>query len=338
MIHHAGGSTDSHTVPLISIIIPTCSPRIPLKSCLDSLCHQTLSAEQYEIIVVNNGGMAHSKSFLEPLLESYSGSIRLIQAGGNLGYAGGCCLGVDHATGHFLAFHNDDSIADPAWLSLALSTMQKVPDIGAVTCRIVSMDQPVIQHEGSSMTHPHGLFWQTSYGLPDRSESYRGRSVCELDFFGGCIWMTPRKVWDEAGGLSVRYHPGYYEDSEYALRCRQLGYRILLLKSVTCSHIMSATLGPDQDRFWKVFHRSRFRFLQRNQTGSSFREIIASEMAWWRDHHAGHQPWQCSKGFLSSMMSLPISIVGRTRWKRKIARKAESLLCGERPVQTTQAS
>lgn len=306
-----------------SVIIPTCSPAIPLKACLDSLRHQTLSREKYEIIVVNNGGGAHSKKFLEPLLADFSDRVRLIEAGGNRGYAGGCRLGVEHASGQYLAFHNDDSLADPAWLALALRTLDRAPDAGAVTCRIVCMDRPVIQHEGSAMTHPHGLFWQAGYGLPDRSESCRGAMVDDLDFFGGCVWATPRKVWDEIGGLSGKYHPGYYEDSEYALRCRQLGYRILLLKSVTCSHIMSATLGPDQDRFWKVFHRSRFLFLQRNLTGYSLRETIQSEFAWWRNHQAGHRPWQCWRGFLSSLQRLPVSLLARSRWKKRIFRASE---------------
>ncbi|MBK7496573.1 MAG: glycosyltransferase [Candidatus Omnitrophica bacterium] len=76
-----------------SVIIPTCSPAIPLKACLDSLCHQTLSREKYEIIVVNNGGAAHSKKLLEPLLADFSDRVRLIEAGGNRAMQGGAAWG-----------------------------------------------------------------------------------------------------------------------------------------------------------------------------------------------------------------------------------------------------
>ena len=68
----------------------------------------------YEILVVNNGGLSHSERVLKPLLAPWGDRIRLVEAGGNRGYAGGCRLGVESARGELFVFHNDDAIADPA--------------------------------------------------------------------------------------------------------------------------------------------------------------------------------------------------------------------------------
>jgi GT2 family glycosyltransferase len=231
-------------------------------------------------------------------------------------------LGAEHAKGRVLAFHNDDSMADPTWLALALGEFDRVSDLGVATCRVVSMNGPVLQHEGSSMTHPHGLFWQTGYGIPDYPPSLRDTASVDLDYFGGCIWATSREVWERVGGLAPAYYPGYYEDSEYALRCRQLGYRIRLLKAVTCSHIMNATLGPQASRFWRVFHRSRYLFLLRNRVGFGWKEIIDSELGWWHEHSAGHNPGLCLSGLLSALPKAPGALLERRRFGKRIKDEA----------------
>lgn len=305
-------------MPEISVIIPTCSPHVPLEACLRSLVRQTLHPDRYEILVVNNGGVRHSNRFLRPILEQFEDRVWLVESKRNLGYGGGCRLGVEHAKGQILAFHNDDSMADPTWLALALAEFDQVPDLGVATCRVVSMNGPVLQHEGSSMTHPHGLFWQTGYGTPDTSPSLKDAVSVDLEYFGGCIWATTREVWERVGGLAPAYYPGYYEDSEYALRCRQLGYRIRLLKAVTCSHIMNATLGPQAARFWRVFHRSRYLFLLRNHVGYSWKEIIRSELGWWCAHRAGYNPGLCLAGFLSALPRIPGALFERRQFGRRM--------------------
>jgi GT2 family glycosyltransferase len=306
---------------LISVIIPTCSEKAPLARCLSSLLRQTLDPSGYEILVVNNGGPKHSEVYLQPLLAQFGGRVKLIESGRNLGYGGGCRLGAGQAQGEYLAFHNDDAFCDPCWLALALAEMKRVPDLGAVTCRIVNADGPTVQHEGSTQTLPNALFWQTGYGERDTPIAFRGESEpsCDLDFFGGCIWATPRKVWEEVGGISPAYQPGYYEDTEYGLRCRQLGYRLRLLKTVTCSHLGNVTLGFGTGKFWTAFHRSRYLFLLRNWTGFGWWEITRTELGWWARHWAGHNPLNCLVGFATSLPKLPGALLERRRFRRRVA-------------------
>ncbi|MCG3196573.1 MAG: hypothetical protein GHCLOJNM_01049 [bacterium] len=324
----------------ISVIIPTCSEKAPLEACLRSLAHQSLAPSRYEILVVNNGGPRHSDRFLKPLLAPFSGRARLIETGGNLGFAGGCRAGVEASQGEFLAFHNDDSIADPAWLALAWAEMKASSDVAVAASRIVNVDGPTLQHEGVIQTHPHGLFWQVGWGTPDtvnaRKDSRAGDGDIpagpripsrppathsrDVDFFSGCVWMTPRAIWEEVGALSTAYHPGYYEDTEYGLRCRQLGYRIRVLLSATCGHHGSATLEYGSGKFWVTFHRSRYLFLARNLTGCTLGETLRSEAAWWRDHHAGHAALPCLAGLLSALPAMPRALLNRRRFRKRLAR------------------
>lgn len=299
----------------VSVIVPTYSVREPLKRCLDSLVDQTLSPGRYEILVVNNADPRHSEEFLKPLTQSYDERVRIVEARRNQGYGGGCRLGVEHAGGDLFVFHNDDSIADPTWLALALSEWKKTPDLGVVTCRIVDTGGPRLQHEGVTMVSPNGLFWQTGYGESD--ETNRGGSARDIPFFSGCIWATPRTVWEEIGGLGKPYRPGYYEDTEYGLRCRQMGYRNRILISVTCSHAGSLTLGHGTLRYWTAFHRSRYLFLLRNRLPYSGKEIVAAEARWWWRNQAGQNPGTCLLGFASLLPKIPGALLERRRFRRK---------------------
>jgi GT2 family glycosyltransferase len=299
----------------VSVIVPTYSVREPLKRCLDSLVDQTLSPDRYEILVVNNGGLRHSGTFLQPLIHPYEGRVRLIEAKRNQGYGGGCRLGGEHAEGDLFVFHNDDSIADTAWLAQAVSEWKNTPDMGVVTCRIVDIGGPRVQHEGVTQVNPNGLFWQTGYGELDRPFSRGARK--DLEFFSGCIWATPRAVWEEIGGLGKTYRPGYYEDTEYGLRCRQMGYRNRLLTTVTCAHEGSLTLGHGTLRYWTAFHRSRYLFLLRNRLPFRGIEIAAAEARWWWNNRAGENPGTCLLGFATLVPKIPGALLDRRRFRKR---------------------
>lgn len=49
----------------LSVIVPVYNSALYLRDCLDSLLNQDLSAEEYEIICVNDGSTDESPSILE---------------------------------------------------------------------------------------------------------------------------------------------------------------------------------------------------------------------------------------------------------------------------------
>jgi GT2 family glycosyltransferase len=310
----------------ISVIVPTYSVTQPLRECLESLALQSFPQDRFEILLVNNGGERHRREFLEPLLYEFPDRVRLISPRKNLGYSGGCRLGVENSEGKLLAFHNDDSIAHPDWLAKAWEEYGAVPDVGVLTCRIVDVDAPLIQHEGVRMTHSNALMWPNRYREVDEYETewpgvpeYLSHGNLDLEFFSGDLWATPRAVWEEVGGLSLQYRPGYYEDTEYGLRCRQLGYRLRLLTGIAGRHYGSLTLGRGSKKYWVAFHRSRYLFLLRNQVPSSWTEILRAEARWWINQNANGTPGACLRAFVSALPRFPGAILDRRRFSRKSA-------------------
>ena len=50
--------------------------------------------------------------------------------------------------------------------------------------------------------------------------------VREVDYCSGAALATPRELFQRLGGFDAAFAPAYYEDTDYAFRLRQHGYRV----------------------------------------------------------------------------------------------------------------
>lgn len=92
----------------ISVIIPVYNAQGYLGRCLDSVCNQTLS--DIEIICVNDASIDNSLEILNNYAKKYS-NIKVIDCKTNGGESKARNIGLNNATGEFIAFvDNDDTI------------------------------------------------------------------------------------------------------------------------------------------------------------------------------------------------------------------------------------
>ena len=118
----------------ISAIICTYKRVDYLRRALESLCGQTLDADDYEVVVVDNAVEAEVKN----LVNEFQGKIK------NLCYIPERAVGLSRArnTGlkaaraPYVAFIDDDARADTNWLGATLGAFQKSPAPAAVGGRV----------------------------------------------------------------------------------------------------------------------------------------------------------------------------------------------------------
>src|SRR5258708_24602708 len=103
-------STHLTNTPLVSVIVVNYNGPHLLGRCLDSLRNQTYPS--VELIVVDNLSVDGSVDFLR---ETYP-EVRVIVQKHNLGFAGGCNVGIAVSRGDLVATLNNDAEADPQWL------------------------------------------------------------------------------------------------------------------------------------------------------------------------------------------------------------------------------
>ncbi|KAI4449490.1 hypothetical protein C823_004019 [Eubacterium plexicaudatum ASF492] len=120
----------------VSIIIINYNGRRFIDPLFQSLRNMRADGIRHEIIVVNNGDEDHSISYLK---ENYGDMkhLKIVETGGNLGYAGGNNAGVRHAKGKYVVFLNNDTAVDPDWLLNLYDFMQEHPACGMVNAKLL---------------------------------------------------------------------------------------------------------------------------------------------------------------------------------------------------------
>lgn len=114
--------------PNISVILCTHNPRPAyLRRCLDALRDQSLSADQWELIVVDNRSLPPVSSLLE--MPSSHG-VRVVHED-TLGLTPARLRGIRESRGDLLVFVDDDNVLDSNFLEAALSVATDAPHLGA---------------------------------------------------------------------------------------------------------------------------------------------------------------------------------------------------------------
>lgn len=174
--------------PLFSVIIPTYHRNDLLAKCLDCVAPgvQTLSAEQYEVIVTDDGSETTAE---EMIRERYPWAKWV--AGSRKGPAANRNNGAKYARGKWLAFTDDDCIPDPNWLKAFAE---------AITGEALALEGAI---------HPLGDLNQ------DLAE-------CPVNLIGGCFWSAniavERSLFEKIGGFDPNYPLAAHEDQDLQLR------------------------------------------------------------------------------------------------------------------------
>lgn len=101
----------------ISVIIPTYKPQDYLWACLDSLMKQTLSKEDFEVILVLNGCTEPYKSAIERYIAANMQGMNVVFIHTEMGGVSNARnIGIDAARGEYVSFVDDDDIVSPTFL------------------------------------------------------------------------------------------------------------------------------------------------------------------------------------------------------------------------------
>ncbi|MFD2090363.1 glycosyltransferase family 2 protein [Blastococcus deserti] len=233
--------------PQASVVVVTWQGAHLLPDCLDSLARQTVA---HEVLVVDNA----STDGTAEVLRRYP-HVRVVRTERNLGFAGGAEAGLRAATGEFVAFLNNDAVAEPTWLAALLATIVTDDRIAAVTSLMLlaGSDPPVVNNAGV-------VVLPTLYGA-DRAAGADPATVAEpaevFGFSGGAALLR-RSAALTVGGFPTPFFL-YYEDTDLSWRLRLAGWSIRYEPAAVVHHRHAATSDRMSPLF--AFHNERNRLL-----------------------------------------------------------------------------
>lgn len=230
--------------PDVSVVIVTWNGRQYLDACLRAV--QAQEGVDAEIVLVDNASSDGTAAYVRTRFPD----VRLVQLDENRGFAGGNNAGAREARGTYLAFLNNDTIADPHWLGALRRGVDASSGFLLATSRIVYMHDPsVIDSAGDGVFRWGGAF-KRHHGEPAEAAAQ------PIEVFGMCgaACLIAKAVFDEIGGFDEDFFASH-EDVDLSYRARLRGYRCRYVPDALVRHHGSATIGTIS-RF-AVFHGQR---------------------------------------------------------------------------------
>lgn len=279
--------------PRASILVVEYGTAAYLDACLRALEASELPPEALEIIVVDNASPTPPDR-----MRADHPRVRWLKSRRNLGFAGGCLLGLSRARSSIVSTVNPDCIVRPDWLPAVLAAFDRDPRVGVVGGKILHPGTRVISHAGGRL-FPNGRSEHRGQGEDDRGQY---DEPCEVDYVCGAAIAVRRAVIDQVGFFSPAYYPAYYEETELCVRARQSGWKVLYEPAAVAEHHEAvASGGASSATFLRRYHHGRMRFALRNLGPRALvTELLPSEAAFLA-HVPPSERWICARAFAAAL-------------------------------------
>lgn len=212
-----------------SIIIPTYNSRKFIEKCVSSILNAGFSGE---IIVVDN----NSKDDTVFFVKNNFPQIKIVETDKNLGFSGAINIGAKKAQNPYFIFLNPDAIPLKNSLKELDDFIKKENNFGVIGFNILKKDGI---HEKFSFGK------KTSFSQILRNKFFKKEDALpflptKVDWVSGAAMVVPKKVFEKIGGFDEIFFM-YFEDQDFCLRVKSLGYHIYFLPNVKIVHFGGKT-------------------------------------------------------------------------------------------------
>lgn len=236
---------------LASIIIPTWNGMDFIDGCLKAVLAQTYL--DTEIIVVDN---ASSDGTADYISQNFP-KVHLVRNQQNLGFAAGVNVGLRQAKGEFLVLLNQDTVVDDNWLAELVNGMQADKTVGIGGCKIYDWSKQKLWHTGVILDEARRFPRLRGTGETDQGQYEK---IEEMAAVVGAALALRRDLLQSIGFFDEDFY-FYLEDTDYCLRAKEAGYKVMYYPKAVLRHYVAASLKKDSYEVFYRFHLSRLLFL-----------------------------------------------------------------------------
>ncbi len=232
----------------VSIVICTYNRAHLLKRVLHSLARQTLSTEQFEVIVVDDGSKDSTRDVCN-MMQRKLPNIRYVSSGANIGLGSANNLGVRSARGDYILFIDDDCIAKEDWVECLSKPLKR--------------ENIVV----GAIASPVSNYIKLCHNIAEFHPFMPGRKAGPVEFIAGANMGFRRPVLEGLNGSQEGRKCA--DDMELILRARLKGYRIYFVPDAVITHDHNCTTLAEIFRYSS--EHASITILLRNQYRSLLR-------------------------------------------------------------------
>lgn len=206
--------------PLIVIVVLNTNRRDDTLACLASLAESRYANQ--EIIVLDNDSTDGSV----PAIRAACPKARVVSLSANLGYAGNNNVGIASAVAlgaEWVLVLNEDTVLHPDCLAELVRVGASSPRIGVLGPLVFHHSEPEMVQSAGGILGPRWESVHIGQNEPDRGQFIVPRDV---DWVSGCGILVRAAVIEQVGMLDERFFY-YWEETEWCLRARRAGWRVV---------------------------------------------------------------------------------------------------------------
>lgn len=218
--------------------------------CLKSLGNIRKDNFKLSILVVDNASTDGS-------IESIKGDgVKLIENKKNLGFAGGHNVAIKCALesgADYVLILNNDTYVDENFVEKLLEVAEKDSRIGILAPKIYFAPEFEFHKDRYSQKERGRILWYAGGGIDWANIIGYHRGVDEVDkgqfdniegteLATGCCMMIKRDVFSKVGMFDDKYFL-YYEDSDFSIRAKNKGFKIMYVPKSVIWHKNAGSAG-----------------------------------------------------------------------------------------------
>lgn len=241
-------SLNENNYPYVVVVILNWNGKIDTLDCLRSI--KTIDYKNFSTVIVDNGSEDDSVTSFR----SNYPDITVLEAGKNLGYAGGNNIGMRWALGqgaNYVLLLNNDTVVDPDIINGFVHSAEILKDGGLFGAKIFYYDSP-------NMLWNAGADWVSALGdhVTRGSQKHDDGTydqISESAYANGCALFARADVLEKVGLLDESFFL-IYEETDLAYRVTKAGYRIYYIPYAKVWHKVSVSIGGDNSPIARYFN------------------------------------------------------------------------------------
>lgn len=215
---------------LVSVVIPTHNRQKETIDCLESLFQ--VDYYPYEVIVVDN---ASSDGTISAVREAFP-QVKVVENKRNLWASGGRNAGLKQACGEYIFFLDSDNILDRRCLQELVNLMKGDSTIGIAGPKMYYYGEPArICYVGADISLITGKTTYEGLNQLDNGQYEISKQTGHIPN----AFLVNRKVIEAIGGFDESYVM-FYEESDFAMRARKQGFKVVCCPQAKVWHKVSS--------------------------------------------------------------------------------------------------
>lgn len=320
-------SSDILQHPHVAVVILSWNGKAYLEQFLPSVLASTYPS--MEVVIADNRSTDNSVEWLK---KQYP-EVRIIDTGGNLGFAKGYNSALKQVTAEYYVLLNQDVEVTAGWLEPMVAAMEQDSDMAACMPKIKAYHQMThFEHAGAAGGFIDALGYPFCRGrIFDQVEMDEGQYDQPLEVFwasGAALCIRP-ELFKRFQGFDEDYF-AHMEEIDLCWRLKRAGYKIGVVPASVIYHVGGGSLKKEDPRKIYLNFRNSLSMLYKNLDMMElvwklpFRMLVLDVVALLKSAAEGkwREAWAIIRADWHFIWSWPKQIIKRNRCRKTVRHHA----------------